>query len=183
MERLFRHANHGGGITGVSAKRTCNKAPVRDGIGLGFFKVNWESIKGDMLAIFNRMYLKGKIMGPQMHGIVVCIPKTDSSSTPADYRPITSLNTDYKIVVRIVATRLRPTLPEVLLQSQHCGLPENTIFDAVVTVRDAIAYAELTHASLCILSLDFTAAFDVLISDATEVWIQQAFHRYHKRDV
>jgi hypothetical protein len=55
-------------------------------------------------------------------------------------------------------SRLRPTLPEELHQSQHCGLPGNTTFDAVATVRDAIAYVELTHAQLCIVSLDFTAA-------------------------
>ena len=39
-------------------------------------------------------------------------------------------------------------------------MPGNTIFDAVATVRGAVAYAELTHAPLCIISLDFTAAFD-----------------------
>jgi hypothetical protein len=99
-------------------------------------------------------------MGPQKHGIVVCIPKADSPSTLADYRPITLLNTDYKILARIVANRLRATLSEVLHRSQDCGLPGNTIFDAVATMLDAIAYAELTHAPLCILSLDLTTAFD-----------------------
>jgi hypothetical protein len=84
----------------------CNKAPGKDGICLEFFKVNWDSIKEDMLAIFNLMYLDSKIMGPQKHGIVVCVPKTDSPSTPADYRPITLLNTDYKTLAHIVATRL-----------------------------------------------------------------------------
>jgi len=39
-------------------------------------------------------------------------------------------------------------------------VPGNMIFDAVASVRDAIAYAELTHVPLCTLSLDFTAAFD-----------------------
>jgi len=29
----------------------------------------------------------------------------------------------------------------------------------VVTIRDATAYAEMSHAPLCILSLDFTKAF------------------------
>jgi hypothetical protein len=113
-----------------------------------------------MLALLNRMYLDGRIMGPQQYGILVCIPKTDSPNIPADYRPITLLNTDYKILARVVASRLRPTLSEVLHRSQHCGLPGNAIFAVMANVRDAIAYVERTHAPLCIISLDFTVAFD-----------------------
>ena len=41
---------------------TCNKAPERDGIYLDFFKVNWDSIRDDMQAIFNRIFLDGRIM-------------------------------------------------------------------------------------------------------------------------
>jgi hypothetical protein len=48
----------------------------------------------------------------------------------------------------------------MLHPSHYCAVQGNTIFDAVATVRDAVAYAELTHAPLRILSLDLTTAFD-----------------------
>jgi len=48
----------------------------------------------------------------------------------------------------------------MLHPSQYCAVRGNTICDAVATVRDAVAYAELTHAPLRIHSLDLTAAFD-----------------------
>jgi hypothetical protein len=123
----------------------------------------------------------GKIIGPQKHGIVVCIPKTDSRNTPADFRPIKLLNTDSKFLARIVATRLRPTLPEVIHLSQHCGLPGNTIFYAVAMVRNALAYAELTHTALCILSLDFTAAFDRISHTYLHVFRLLQTYGYSKR--
>jgi len=47
----------------------------------------------------------------------------------------------------------------MLHPSQYCGVTGNTTFKAVATVRDAIAYAELTHAPLRILSFDYTAVF------------------------
>jgi hypothetical protein len=144
-------------LQAVVRKGACNIAPERDGICLEFLKINLKSIKDDMLAIFNQMYLDGRIMGRQKHGIIVYIPKTNSPSTPADYRPL--LNTDYKILALIMSNRTRPTLCEVLHQRQYSGVPGNTIFDAMTTVRDAIAYAELTLVSLCILSFDLTAAF------------------------
>jgi len=48
----------------------------------------------------------------------------------------------------------------MLHPSQYSALPGNTIFDPVATIRDPVAYSELTHDPLCILSLEFTAAFD-----------------------
>ena len=141
-------------------KGDCNKAPGRDDICLKFFKVNWDSIKDDMLVPFNQMYLDGRIMEQQTHGVVVCIPKTDIPTTPVDYRPITLLNIDYKILARIIANRLRSTLAYMPHPNQHCGVPDNTIFDTVAKARDATAYAKLTHAPLCILSLDFIIAFN-----------------------
>ena len=97
---------------------TGNQAPGRDGICMEFFKKNWSAIK-DMLLVFNQMYSTGNIREQQKHGIVVCIPKATAPKTPADYKPITLLNTDYKILARIVASRLRPILAELLHPSQH----------------------------------------------------------------
>jgi len=72
-----------------------------------------------MLPPFNQMYLDGWIMEQQKHGIVVCIPKTDSPTTPTDCRPIILLNTDYKILALIIANRLRPALSDLLHRSQY----------------------------------------------------------------
>jgi hypothetical protein len=104
--------------------------------------------------------LDGRIMEKQKYGTVVCIAKTDTPTTPADYRPISLLKSYYKILGRILTNRLRPTLSDLLHPSQYCAVPGNKIFDVAATVRDGIANAELIHASLCILSLDYTAACD-----------------------
>jgi hypothetical protein len=48
---------------------------------------------------------------------------------------------------------------EKLRESQFCGVPGNNIFDAVTTIREAIAQAELSATPLCVISLDFKEAF------------------------
>jgi hypothetical protein len=128
------------------SKEACNKAPRRDGTCLESFKVNWDSINNDMLAQFNQMYLCDRITEKQKNRFVLCIPKTDTPTTSRDYGPIDSVNTDYKIASRIIANRTRSAPSDILHRSQYCGVPGNTICDAVTAVRDAIAYAELTHA-------------------------------------
>ena len=63
-------------------------------------------------------------------------------------------------MARIIANRLRPWLVDLLQPSQHCGVQGNTVLDAIAAVTEAVAYAETTNNALCILSLDFKAAFD-----------------------
>lgn len=140
-------------------KGAYNKSPGRDGICLEFFKLTGR-LSRIICWPYSKMYLGGRIMEQQKYDIVVCIPKTDISTSTADYRPITLLNTGYAILARIIVNRLRPKLPDMLHSNQYCAVPGNTISGAVATVRGTVAYAELTHAPLCFLSLDFTAAFD-----------------------
>jgi hypothetical protein len=106
------------------------------------------------------MFERGRLLDQQNNGVIVCIPKTRSPTGPRDYRPITLLNTDYKIFARVLAGRVHSVLGGVLHPSQYCGSPGKSIFDAVATVRDAIAYAEVSRSPLCVLSLDFAEAFD-----------------------
>jgi hypothetical protein len=43
---------------------------------------------------------------------------------------------------------------------QYCGLAGMTVFDALTTVRDVVAYAEHTNKPICVLTLDLRSAFD-----------------------
>jgi hypothetical protein len=106
------------------------------------------------------MHEKGEVDQQQKHVVVVCIPKTPHPVYPADYRPLTLLNTDLKLLARIIARRLDLWLPHILHPGQHCGVLGKSILEAAATLRDAIAYAESMNKKICVLSLDFQAAFD-----------------------
>ena len=80
------------------------------------------------------MYREGIVSDQQNHGILVCLPNKPDPTIVEYYRPPTLMNTDYKLLTRIIATRLRRWLTSILHLSLHCGLPENTVFDAVATV-------------------------------------------------
>jgi hypothetical protein len=149
LEEFRRVLQKGGG----------NKAPGRDGICRAFFTEAWEELK-DWVELFSDMFERGRLLDQQKNGAILCIPKTRSPTGPREYRPITLLNTDYKIFARILAGRVQSVLGDVLHPSQYCGSPGNSIFDAVATVRNAIAYAEVSRTPLCVLSLDFAEEFD-----------------------
>ena len=106
------------------------------------------------------MFTNGPILARQVQGQIVCIPKKSQAEKIGDYRPLTLLNADYKILARIIANRLKPLLQEISNPHQHCGIPGTTVFDAAATIRDAIAYAEMKKVPLCAVSLDFQSTFD-----------------------
>jgi len=57
------------------SKGKSHKAPGQDGIGLEFYKAAWETMKIELLQLMNCMYLDGTILGKQLQGLIVCIPK------------------------------------------------------------------------------------------------------------
>jgi len=113
-----------------------------------------------MRTLFTQMLRDRQLSERQKQWVLVCIPNNARPHKREDYSPITLLNTVYKILVRLISAGVRPILAELLHPSQYCYVPGNTIFDAVATVRDAIAYAESTRRPFYWVSLDFKQVFD-----------------------
>jgi hypothetical protein len=114
----------------------------------------------DLLEIMNQMFLHNSLPTRQKHGIIISLPKNNGDKTPDGYRPITLMNTDYKILARIMAQRRSPILEEQLTSSQYCAVPGKYSLEAVSVIREVIAHAEVTHTPVCVLSLNFRHAFD-----------------------
>jgi hypothetical protein len=74
-----------------------NKSRGMDGLLAEFYVWSWEVVKEDLTIIYNTMFQSGQMTCAQKQGIRVCIPKKDAPTQAKDYRPLTLLNTDYKI--------------------------------------------------------------------------------------
>lgn len=135
------------------------RAPGHDGICQEFLKKTWETTKGDFLHTVNEMYSDALISEHQKFGIIVCILKQPNALHIDDYRPPTILNTDFNLVTRIIANHLRQWMPDLLQDSQYCGLMNTSVFEAIATIKDAFDYAEVTRTPLCVLSTEFQGAF------------------------
>jgi hypothetical protein len=136
------------------------KAPGYDGICTDFLQVAWPTIGEDLLQIVSSMYTDGDVAPTQKKGVMVFVPKSNSPTTPGEYRQLTLLNSDIKLFSRILVNRMRPWMDDILHPSQYCGVRENNILDAIAAIRETVAVAETTNEPLCILSMDFKESFD-----------------------
>ena len=137
-----------------------HKAPGIGCLSLEFYTANWETIRTELLHLFNHLFLHKNISPRRKHWIVVCLSKFTSPHTPNDYRQIYFLTTEYKLLAPILGRRLRNILAHQLQNSQFCCVPGNSILDAITCVLDVLAHAETTGTTLCTLTLDFHQAFN-----------------------
>ena len=59
-----------------------------------------------------------------------------------------------------MASRLRPTFPEVIHEDQTCGIPNRMIYDSVLRLRDMAHEASEKNLNLILINLDQEKAFD-----------------------
>ena len=76
------------------------------------------------------------------------------------YRPISLLNTDRKILSKILTTRLGHILPKIIGISQTCSVKGRTIFDNNHLHRNIMDYIEQKQLPVIFISLDQEKAFD-----------------------
>ena len=76
------------------------------------------------------------------------------------WRPITFLNTIYKIYAKGLSMRIQKFLPRLIHTSQTGFIKERSILDNIFVFWEAVAVAKKTKQDLAILLLDFEKAYD-----------------------
>jgi hypothetical protein len=80
-----------------------NKAPESDGISREFYMQLWDNLRNDILGVMKKVIINNSMTRRQKHGIIVSLSKDNGDIIPAEYRPITLMNRDYKLLARIMA--------------------------------------------------------------------------------
>ena len=85
-----------------------SKSPGVDGIPIEFYKTHLELIKHDLLDLFNSILFQNeKIPTSMTRAVITLIPKNDKKEFLKNWRPISLLFGDYKILTKIISNRLK----------------------------------------------------------------------------
>ena len=77
-----------------------NKSPGLDGLSYEFYKIIWNFIQDDLLEVFQCQLNRKRIVDSNREGITRLAPKVDGVPTVEELRPITLLNSDYKMLTK-----------------------------------------------------------------------------------
>ena len=140
-----------------------NKSPGTDGFSADFFKVFWGQIGHFVVRSINYGYFHKELSTTQKQGIITCIPKENKSRYQIkNYRPISLLNTIYKIASGAIANRLKTTLNKLINNDQTGFIAGRYVGENTRLLYDVMQYAEENNLPGLLLLVDFEKAFDSL---------------------
>ena len=127
------------------------------------YKLLWDSIGSILLASYNySIETAKKLNRTARQGIISLLPKGDKDPTQIkNWRPLTLLNIDYKILSRTMALRLKPILDRIIGPHQTGFLENRQISDNIRKTIDVIAQANRNgRLRQVIVTIDFNKCFD-----------------------
>jgi hypothetical protein len=136
------------------------KAPDPDGYS-SFFKQAWSVVGGDFCAAVQDFFHSGKLLKQVSHSIIALVPKSENVSSPSDFRPISCCNVIYKVIAKILASRLAQALQDIVSPMQNAFLGGRNMSDNINLVQELLRqYGRKSTSPRCLLKVDFKKAFD-----------------------
>ena len=137
------------------------KSPGPDDIPYELFNTIWKEIRVLIFRIVNWMF-KNKTMPEQLpEGLIVFLPKKGKDKKIIkNLRPLTLLNTIYKIASSVMAERIKTVLPSLISKDQYGFMKGKQAADLIELTREIISDAKKQKKNLAIFAIDFSGAFD-----------------------
>ena len=137
------------------------KTPGEDGIPVDFYKVFWLQLKEAFYQMMIQGYEEDILHDTARRGILNLIPKPNKDTRYIkNLRPITLLNTDYKIIEKSIANKMLPALQHIIHTDQRGFMKDRRISVNIRKMLDIMHQAEKEDLEAVIMSLDFVKCFD-----------------------
>ena len=117
-----------------------------DGFPTEFYKRFWTILGADYVEVLNYCFATGRLSGTQRSSVITLLHKKGDCLNMKNWRPITLLCVDYKIVAKVLA--------------KSCGFPGRNPNKNCCLLKDVIYNANHHNTRAVVLSLNQEKAFD-----------------------
>ena len=138
------------------------RSPGIDGLPAEFYKCFWGLFKDDLCDVFKCCFQTGRLPVSCTRAVLSLLPKKGDLGLLNNWRPVSLLCTDYKILSKCLSNRLKKYMDTVIHANQTYCVPGRTIMDNLFLMRDVIDLSNIKKWDLGILSIDQRKAFDVV---------------------
>lgn len=137
------------------------KAPRPDGYSGIFFRACRNTIKDDVMAVFNHFYnMAGGDFSDLNTAMIAHIPKKDGATTMGDFRPISLIHSIAKLITEVLSMRLASVIDKIISPAQTAFQRTKCIHDSYLHVQNSVKALHRHKTPALLLKLDIARAFD-----------------------
>ena len=136
------------------------KAPGIDGLPSEFYRVFWTELKDDLLGVFSESFEDLSLPQSCRRAVLTLLPKKGDLQQIRNWRPVSLLCSDYKLLSKALANRLKNVMEQLIHQNQTYCVPGRSIVDNVSLIRDILEASGSLGLDAGLVSLDQEKAFD-----------------------
>ena len=136
------------------------KSPGSDGLPTEFYLTFWDELGNFLVLVLNEGYRLGVLTDSQCEGLLRLLHKKDDKRLPKNWRPISLLNTDYKLASKVITERLKLVMSSIVHQDHTCGVMGSSIFSNLHLIRDTLDVIDKIDETGILVTLDQEKFFD-----------------------
>lgn len=113
-----------------------NKAPSSDGFPMFFFQDFWDIVEKDVSNGVKEFFGARRLLKEMNDTFISLIPKIQGADSMDKFRPISLCNSFYRIISKVLTTRILTVLPSLINYQQNGFVPRRQILDSIITVHE-----------------------------------------------
>ena len=138
-----------------------NKTPGTDGFQIDLYIVFRNRLKEFYMSTIDYALDQKILHQLARRGLITLLPKNKRDLRfIKNWRPIILLNTDYKILSKVLANRVKKTLDKLVNKDQTGFIKGRQITENLRKFLDVIEYTDIKNIPRVLVSIDFEKAFD-----------------------
>ncbi|GKA73845.1 RNA-directed DNA polymerase, eukaryota [Tanacetum coccineum] len=117
-----------------------DKSPGLDGFTFAFYKEFWNTIKDDVVTFVHHFFATGSLPRGCNNSFITLIPKVPNPMVASDFRPISLIGAQYKIIAKVLANRLACVIDTIISHEQSAFIKNRQILDGPLMVNEVLEF-------------------------------------------
>ncbi|GJV36977.1 RNA-directed DNA polymerase, eukaryota [Tanacetum coccineum] len=136
------------------------KPPGPDGFTFEFFKKYWSVVGSDVINAVKEFFNSSSFPKGCNSSFIALIPKVLGANKLNEFRSISLIGCQYKIIGKILANRLSLVIGDIVTQEQPTFIKGRQIMDGSLVLNELISWCKAKKEQCLLLKVDFQKAFD-----------------------
>ncbi|GKA96727.1 RNA-directed DNA polymerase, eukaryota [Tanacetum coccineum] len=137
-----------------------NKSPGPNGFTFKFLKKYWSIVSGNVINAVKEFFTSSTFPVGCNPSFISLIPKVLDVKHLSDFRHISLIGCQYKIIGKILANRLSLLIDDIISQEQSAFGKGRQIMDGPIILNEVISWCKSKKEQSLLFKVDFQKAFD-----------------------